>query len=401
MRQAIRKVERELGPDAVILSNKKVMGGVEIVAALDIDQNAVSKELTQQAPAVKPVSPSLAEALYVNSSPSEAPVAAPVARKDDNFWTQEPTMIQIRKELNELRGLLERQLGGLAWGDEARRHPVRAQIVRDLFQVGLASDHARAIAEKIPDDFGPQRGWVRALELLAADVPVLDGDLTERGGIVALVGPTGVGKTTTIAKLAARYVLRNGKKRLAMVTVDNFRIGAHEQLRTYGRILDVPVYTVKDANELRATLEDLVDRELVLVDTAGMSQRDPRLNEQISLLASAQPGIRMHLVLSATTHPAGLREIVQVFKSHVLHGCIVTKIDEAAQMGGVLSVAAQHRLPIAYVSDGQRVPEDIHVARASSLVQRAAAITQGSNASSVSDESLENAFRGAAVNVNV
>jgi flagellar biosynthesis protein FlhF len=400
MRQAIRKVERELGPDAVILSNKKVIGGVEIVAAMDFDHSAVSKELANQAAAPKQPAAAAPEIPAVASPVSKPPRAA-AARHDENFWTQEPTMVQIRRELNDLRGLLERQLSGFAWGDEARRHPVRAQILRDLVQLGLTPEHARGIVDTIPDDLGPQRGWLRALETLAAEVPALDADLTERGGIVALVGPTGVGKTTTIAKLAARYVLRNGKKRLALVTVDNFRIGAHEQLRTYGRILDVPVYTVKNAEELRGTLDDLVDRDLILIDTAGMSQRDPRLNEQIALLSSAQQGIRMHLVVSATTHQSGLREIVGVFKSHVLHGCIVTKVDEAAQLGGVLSMAAQHRLPVAYVSDGQRVPEDIHVARARDLVQRAVGILRGATPNPAGDESLERAFRGPAVNVNV
>ncbi len=405
MRQAIRKVERELGADAVILSNKKVMGGVEVVAAMDFDHSLVSKEPANQSASAKPAAPSVVEA---PASVAPAPVAPPAAkpasraaRFDANFWSQEPTLVQIQNELNDLRGLLERQLGGLAWGDEARRHPARAQIVRDLVQLGLTGEHARNISERIPDDIGPQRGWLRALETLAADIPVVDADLTERGGIIALVGPTGVGKTTTIAKLAARYALRNGRKRLALVTVDNFRIGAHEQLRTYGRILDVPVYTVKNAEELRGTLDDLVDRELVLIDTAGMSQRDPRLNEQVALLSGAQPAIKMHLVVSATTHHAGLREVAQVFSSHALHGCIVTKIDEAAQIGGALSMSIQHRLPIAYVSDGQRVPEDIHVARSKNLVQRAVTLMRGAGPIQIEDETLESAFRGAAVNVNV
>jgi flagellar biosynthesis protein FlhF len=416
MRQAIRKVEKELGPDAVILSNKNISGGVELVAAIDFDEALFGKEFgatPPQAPqsspppkspqtAPAPVEPPIAlREDKVSLGAMAQPPSAPAPRADANFWSQEPTLVEIRKELNDLRGLLERQLSGFAWGDEARRHPARAQILRELAALGLTPELSRAVSERVPDDLGAQGGWIKALELLAAELPTSNDDVVENGGIVALVGPTGVGKTTTIAKLAARYALRHGRKRIALVTIDNYRIGAHEQLRTYGRIMDVPVYTVKSAQEMRGALDDLCEKHLVLIDTAGMSQRDKRVAEQFAILDAAKPALKSYLVLSATTQAGALHEIVQAYKGNALHGCIVTKLDESAQLGGAFSAAISHRLPVVYVSDGQRVPEDIHVARSRNLVQRAAALARGTGQCAVDDGTLENAFRGAVLNANV
>ncbi len=402
MRQVIRKVERELGPEAVILSNKKVPGGIEIVAAMDYDDALLAKELGS---AASPATPAPAERRQ--AAKDEVPVAAsetalPQApRRDANYWSQEPSLQQIHAELAELRNLLEQQMSGLAWGDEARRHPLRAKILRDLLELGLDSELSRSIATRVPDDLSAQHGWVKAIEILIADVTVANDDALERGGVVALVGPTGVGKTTTIAKLAARYALRHGRKRVALVTIDNYRIGAHEQLRTYGRIMDVPVYTVKNPEEMRGALADLVDRDLVLIDTAGMSHRDQRLQDQFALLSAAQPNLKTCLVLAATTQLSGLAEIAQVFKGLSLHGCVLTKLDEAAQLGDALSSVIAQRLPLMYLSDGQRVPEDLHVARAKNLVYRAVTLQRQKGHVEINTEILESAFLGVAANANV
>ncbi len=404
MRQAIRKVERELGPEAVILSNKKVPGGIEIVAAMDFDDALLGKELgnlTSPAPQLpdEPRLPSKDAAAASVAASATSQAQAP--HRDSNYWSQEPSLMQIHTELAQLRNLLERQMSGLAWGDEARRHPARAKIIRDLVELGLDVELGRSIASRVPDDLSAQLGWIKAIETLIADVVVANDDVLARGGVVALVGPTGVGKTTTIAKLAARYALRHGRKRVALVTIDNYRIGAHEQLRTYGRIMDVPVYTVKSPEEMRGTLDDLVDKDLVLIDTAGMSHRDQRIHDQFTILAAAQPNIKTYLVLAATTQLRGLSEIVQVFKGLSLQGGVLTKLDETAQLGGALSAVITHRLPLLYLSDGQRVPEDLHVARAKNLVYRAVALQRQTGHIAVTEESLESAFRGVAVNANV
>jgi len=224
-------------------------------------------------------------------------------------------------------------------------------------------------------------------------------DFLEQGGVIALIGATGVGKTTTIAKLAARYALRHGSERVAMVTTDGYRIAAHEQLRTYGRILDIPVRIANTHDELVEALKMLSDRDLVLVDTAGMSQRDIRLTEQFQLIKQSSPSIKTYLVLSTTTHRAGLREIAKAFGEVKLDGCILTKLDETTSLGGALSTVMENDLPVSYVSDGQRVPEDIHIARGHSLINQAVRIAQETN-QALEQESLNLAFSGMVANAH-
>jgi flagellar biosynthesis protein FlhF len=218
--------------------------------------------------------------------------------------------------------------------------------------------------------------------------------------MIALVGSTGVGKTTSVAKLAARYALRHGQRSVALVTTDCYRIGAHEQLFTYGRILGVPVQVASSHEELQSTLASLADRRLVLIDTAGMSQRDLRLAEQLATLRDSGFPLRTYLVLNVTTQLNVLDEAVRAFGKAALEGCILTKVDEAASLGGVLSVVAKHRLPLAYVGDGQRVPEDLHPARAHNLVNRAVSLMQQAGQDS-NDETLAERFGGMAANVRV
>jgi len=193
-------------------------------------------------------------------------------------------------------------------------------------------------------------------------------DVVEKGGVIALVGPTGVGKTTTIAKLAARYALRRGVRHAALISTDNYRVGAHEQLRTYGRLLDIPLRNALNKEELQSHLDDLVDKDLVLIDTAGMSQRDLRISEQLSVLKESKANIKVYLVLAATSQLSGLEETISVFRGINLDGCILTKLDEATSIGPALSAIIEQKLPLAYVSDGQRVPEDLHLARIDKLI---------------------------------
>jgi flagellar biosynthesis protein FlhF len=213
-------------------------------------------------------------------------------------------------------------------------------------------------------------GWIRSI--LARNLATLDNenDILDKGGVYALVGPTGVGKTTTTAKLAARCVMRHGAGKLALITTDGYRIGGYEQLRIYGKILGVMVHSVKDETDLKIALGELKNKHMVLIDTVGMSQRDQMVGEQIAMLSGTGTRVNRLLCMSATSTGETLNEVVRAYQGGGLSGCIMTKLDEAATIGGVLDVAIRQKLKMYYVANGQRVPEDLHVANRDYLVDR-------------------------------
>jgi flagellar biosynthesis protein FlhF len=278
-------------------------------------------------------------------------------------------------EMQAMRGLIEGQFAQLAWSDAVRRQPLRAQFTRDLLASGFSAALARQITQHLPDDYSAAqaREWLVGVigrNLRCADA---EDDLVTRGGVYALVGPTGVGKTTTTAKLAARCAVRYGARALALLTTDSYRIGAQDQLRIYAKILGVNVHTVTDATELRSTLDTLSSKHLVLIDTVGMGQRDSRVAEHTHWLA--QPDVKRLLLLNATVQAETLEEVVAAYgaarpEATDFAGSIITKIDEAARPGQALDVAIRHRLLLQYVSNGQRVPEDLHAPNANYLVHR-------------------------------
>jgi flagellar biosynthesis protein FlhF len=303
----------------------------------------------------------------------------------------------LRVELNQLKDLLQNQISSMAWMDVSKTLPNRARLLKSLFEMGVSPAMGRRIAEKInfTEEFSVV--WRKALAEMTQRVLVPANDIVEKGGVFALVGPTGVGKTTTIAKMAARYALNHGTKGIALITTDNYRIGAQEQLRTYGRILGAPVRVVNDAADLRKALKSLYDKQLILIDTAGMSQRDMRLTEQFAMLSEGSSLIKSYLVVSAAAQVQVLDETVQAYKKAVLDGCIISKVDESCSLGGVLSAAMQHQLPIAYLSDGQRVPEDLHMVGSVELVRRAvSALKKDEN--KLDDEAVELMLGGYAAN---
>jgi flagellar biosynthesis protein FlhF len=392
MRQAIRLVREEHGPDAVILSTRRAEGGIEIISAIDFDQEAVHAMAGgEPAPAPAPYEFSLddeneapaGETAGWDDVPSNLaeltarrePTAVAPAVDKQVVWSQDPAIVAMRQEIESMRGLLQDQLSQLAWGDYTRKHPLQAQLLRRLSRLGLATRLARAIAESFASVKDGEKAWQLALQHLVRQIPVTDDNLLSHGGVMALVGPTGVGKTTTIAKLAARFVQRHGRNHVALVSTDSYRIGAQKQLMTFGQILGVETHSVSSPEELDGVLRRLMDKKLVLIDTAGMSQRDVRLAQQFGSLA-ANPLIRTYLVMSANTERAVMEETVSAFQKVHIDGCIITKVDEAVTLGASLSVAIGAKLPIAYVSDGQRVPEDLHPARADRLVKRAVNLTK-------------------------
>jgi len=389
--------ERKLATDTIKL-NTATLPDLKLSAMQDSVSSPGEIPRPAQAPVSTPASPRTnTEKPSQSSRSSHKPASSRAEQKIQ--WSQDPAILELKNEISGMRELLEQQLSGLAWSDLSRRDPLRAKLTRCLLELGLSPTVCEQVTGAASEHKDFNNAWRHALAILSHSLPVESTDILDQGGVVALVGATGVGKTTTIAKLAARYALKHGSARVAMVTTDGYRIAAHEQLRTYGRILDIPVRIANTHAELVEALKLLSDRDLVLVDTAGMSQRDMRLSQQFQMIKDSTPGIKTYLVLSATTHRAGLREIARAFGEINLDGCILTKLDETTSLGGALSAVMEHSLPVIYVGDGQRVPEDIHIARGHSLINRAVLIAQETS-QALKQESLNLAFSGMVANAH-
>ncbi|MCL9774508.1 flagellar biosynthesis protein FlhF [Vibrio methylphosphonaticus] len=278
----------------------------------------------------------------------------------------------MKEDMSSIRRLLEHQVSGLMWQEVERREPLRAMLIKRLERMGISPELADQLACYIPEDTPPQKAWKALLALVSDQVVVSKQDILRQGGIVALLGPTGVGKTTTVAKLAARAAMEYGSDNVALVTTDTYRIGAHEQLSIYGRIMGCPVRVAKDSEELADVLYQLRNRRLVLIDTAGMGQRDVRLSEQLdTLMQESGEIINSYLVLPATAQRQVLQETLDHFRRIPLSGCIMTKLDESLSLGEFISVVVQNALPVTYIANGQRVPEDIVIAQPKYMVAKA------------------------------
>jgi len=397
MRQAMREVREEQGPEAVILSTRRIAEGIEVIAAIDYDEALMREASRQGAPAAaaraEPVAappPLPATGMPHAPMPVVAPAAAPMRTPAPRAAASAPRAAaapsteraaqdtaRLRNELGSMREMLEVQLSSLAWNDMERRQPLRARILREMTRIGIEADVARALVDELPEQINAEQARYLPLGMLSRRLAVSGRDLADDAPrVTALVGPTGVGKTTTIAKLAARAVMRRGADQVALVSTDHYRIGAAAQLEHYGRLLGVRVYPAYDGDSLRKVLEMLRDRHTVLIDTAGVAVNDPRLNQQLDTLAEANE-LRATLVLAANTHAQSLDDAVRAYLPLKLHACILTKLDEAPSLGGALSVLIRHRLALDYTTDGQRVPEDISVADARVLVCRAAQALKG------------------------
>jgi len=285
----------------------------------------------------------------------------------------------VGDEVRQLRSLLQSQLAGFAWSDMREHAPERAELYRRLLSCGFSAALIRQLIEKLPETYKGDTAvqWARsalAHNLRCGDI---DADLFDAGGVFALVGPTGVGKTTTVAKLAARATLKFGAQNVALITSDSYRIGAQDQLRIYGKILGVPVHAVQSGQDLSLALADLSERHVVLIDTMGMSQRDSRVTEQTDLLsAAAHRQVNRILLLAANSDGHTLDDVVNHYRGDGLFGCILSKLDEAVPLGSCLDVVIRHRLTLLALANGQRVPEDLHSAQAALLIERAFAPRQ-------------------------
>ncbi len=304
----------------------------------------------------------LAAAQPAAPAPSLAAVPAPVVPAND------AQLDQMRDELAQMRQMIEREMHRLT-DERLRGSPVRLQAMELMEDYGFDAGITRDVVLQLPAETPEHRGRGLMLGLISKRLPVCPVDPLELGGVIALVGPTGAGKTTTIAKLAARYAAEHGPRNIALVTTDTARIGGREQLYSYGRQLGVAVHEADSDAALIQLLQRLQDYKLVLIDTAGMGQRDRALANQLNWLRAARD-VRTLLVLPANSHYADLDEVVRRFGGANPQGVVLTKLDESGRLGSALSVVVDHQLPLTWVTDGQHVPDDLHRANAASIVLR-------------------------------
>jgi len=384
-REALRLVREEIGPDAVILSNQKVEGKIEIMAAPAADVAAIAssnstharREVAAAAASSREPQPFFFPGQKATVAERPKPAGIKFEVEDDlgepaTADVGDENLRDLEQEIKFLRNMLEGQLASFAWGEMGRRQPVKLELMRRLLVAGFSPLLARQLLEKLPAGFDSGKGlpWLKSALVNNLRVVSKGHDIIDAGGVYALVGPTGVGKTTTVAKLAARCTLKFGANQVALITTDSFRIGAHEQLSIYGKILGIPVYKVKEEGDLQFTLADLRDKHLVLIDTAGMSQRDQRVAEQVAFLCGNSREVKRLLLLSGNAQGGTLDDVVRAYRGAGLDGCILTKIDEGINIGTALDVIIRHRLLLHYVTNGQRVPEDMHLANPIYLVDR-------------------------------
>src|SRR3954466_13169957 len=304
MRQALRQVRDAQGPEAVILSTRRVNGGVEVVAAVDfdvaeegVDNYARESTHATQAPPQNVVTTAqlkrsaltardMAESDRRREAQSGAADFAALAHRLTEAADPESSMGEgVSEELRTLRRMLETQLATLAWNDLSRRSPIQTELLKQLTVLGLAHDLAAELVSQLPARLELAEAQRIALALLARRIGTAEERWLDKGGVVAMVGATGVGKTTMVAKLAARWVLRHGPRDLALISTDSVRIGAQEQIHTLGRLIGAPAYAIDGAHELPDLLDHLSSRRMILIDTAGLSQRDSRLASELTTLA--------------------------------------------------------------------------------------------------------------------
>ncbi len=430
MRQALKQIRDELGPDAVILSNRRVNGGVEIITSVDGGESdavassasdaladdrvelsslydargafktsrdsvadtttATDKSAAQVAEQAKPTQPRNAfrqrRVIENQFGAGRSPSASGQAQIDDTFahmmtQARQPQsqtggssldnelLNAMRSEIDSLRLLLKDQMEHNSDERWAMKNPLEAAAVQRLVGQGISSRLARKLAHQQDQAETIEETWKGCLQDLAANIPVMDKSPMSQRGVIALLGASGAGKTTTIAKLAVRYALKYGPDQLALVTTDSYRLAAYEELRTLGRIIDVPVRQVDEYNSLNDVLASLKHKSMVLIDTAGFHSGDVERMQQLDMLQHSKVAIKKLLVLPSTSQSKVLKSVYELMARVQLDGCVLTKVDETNSLGEVLSLVVENKLPVAYITNGQKIPDDIGKARPEKLVQ--------------------------------
>lgn len=406
MQEVLKQVRDELGPDAVILSNNRVEGGMEVVAALDYEEEVAEQEFFESVKDQGQPTPSQLARMHAerhlqlqqemekarrriesvknsqafkpnpSSRPSELAKEQNLSNPSDKAWNE---LSDMRSEIMELKTLISGSQGANGpLSAQASLSLVQEQIKRSLDSLRLSQPLINALVKRVASEIDFESAWTRVRQELSSKINADYSDVVDRGGVVALVGPTGSGKTMTIGKMAARYVMKYGTESIALVTTDRYRIAAHEQLKVFGRILNVPVHVVDDANPLDSVLDKLTDKKLVLLDTAGLMYTDSCWSEQLQEIKLSRHQIQPYLVVSAVGQYQVMCTSYQYYKIAGLAGVIVSKIDEAVSLGEVISFLIDTGLRTAYYTDGQRVPEDLHLLKPAELLDKAEGLLNSS-----------------------
>ncbi len=461
----MRRVRDEIGADAVIVSNHRVAGGVEVVAAHENDYEQAQQEFSgkkkksqKRQEQVNILTGGQASSLSGELQKARLQIAEAERQQDgqkydtpgsvnkqlenddedlrsileslkkrqkrqanqahENFMrgSDEPheemeltdPFVSVREqsssqgadsqliqsmqdEIAQLKSLLNQQM--VSQNHSAAGHSAKPPLQRKLELLGVSERLSAHILGSIERDLSPDKAWKNALTRLSDSIPVMGEDFIERGGMIAFVGPTGVGKTTTIGKLAARYVLKYGSSSLALVTTDTYRIAAHEQLRTFGRILDVPVRVVDETNSLDEVLQSLRTKRLVLIDTAGLNAQESHSESQLEMLEDVSLRMKKLLVVSCSSQRRVVEQAYNAFQALGLNGCVLSKMDESGSLGEAISFIIEKRLPVTYVTDGQRIPDDIEIAKKHELVSRAVVTAQRAIASEKRSAALDSVYK--------
>ena len=366
MRSALRKVRSEHGPDALILWTRRTAGVVELTVATDPEAVANAEILTQAARAAG------ADTVAIPVRSVSRPVAVPPAIIPPAVAGS----AAIDSELKSLRHLLETQLAALAWNDLTRRAPVKAALMREFASLGLDRELGASLLESVTSDDELDRARQQVLTAFSGRLLTIDDRWTTRGGVLSLVGSPGSGKSSAVAGIAARWVLRNGPNGAVLVSAGDPRFGAFEQLARLGRLLGIPTYQVEEIEALPALLTRLGEQRLVLVDTGATGSRsdDPSVEERN--FATLRSIGSIAAVLPATLQATAARQIAARYARWGVTACIATRLDEAASLGGLLSAVISAALPLVYVTDGTRLPDDLRPARSDELVALAVALQE-------------------------
>lgn len=358
MAEAIRIIRETMGEDAAIFSQRKIPEGVEVTAVMDYDPDKL---------------------FQVQKSVNNAPILSNTKQK---HTSAPPQLIddteqfhKIQQEIFALKSLLENQLAGLSWDKAQRQSPVGTLVFRKLKRLGLKSTICRELEKEIKEECDVETAWKFTLNRLAQSIRVDSENLSKMSGTYVLVGPTGVGKTTTITKLAAKCAIMHGADSVAILTSDVYRVGGADQLKTYAKVLGITIKTFDTQEMLLNSLKALKDKRLILIDTAGMSFEDPKLSQQLSLFDSRFADFKTLLVLPATNQTQASAQAYSAFKSAKIDGLVITKLDECVNLGSSLNILLENAIPLALVTNGQKIPEDLYFPSSMELINKVVEIS--------------------------